>query len=197
MLGTVDVQHAPRGDASYSRREGVRWTRTLRRTRQSLRSTLTRIGTSSRVIDAAERFAPSRPAAAARQLVQATAWLCEAATYLSRTARGLEATTGSIAVEGAAADTSDLNVHWVLTAGLLVEVSRQLDASFARLSPNIVAGVIGRLPAAMVAWSRVAQNGRGEPSVIIIENRAASGALAAARNISRGRAPPFVSTCAF
>ena len=107
MRRTERTQHTPGRGASHSRGGGLRWrkprarqpwTRPLRRTKRSLGSTLTRIDASARVIDAAERFAPSRPIAATRQLLLVALWLSEAATHLGRATRGLQETTESIAV---------------------------------------------------------------------------------------------------
>jgi hypothetical protein len=168
----------------------VRWTRALRRTRRSIRSTLHRVEASARVIGAAERFAPSRPAAAVQQLVVAGFWLAEAAADLDRAARGLRDTTDSIAIDGAAAGAPqrvvDATLHWIVAAGRLVHVSNDLDASFARLSAAIANGVIrnNSLRAPAVATPpRAVQNGN------------VAGGVAGARKISRGRAPPFVSIC--
>lgn len=161
----------------------MRWKGTLRRTHRSIRSTLQRVEASARVIDAAERFAPSRPAAAVQRLVAVAFWLADAADDLKRAARGLEETTFWIAIGGPTADATQQLVDgyglWTAAAGRLVRVSNDLDATYARVIQTVA------------IRPRVAPNGCNEPSAIIIQTRAAGNAVAGARNISRGRAPPL------
>jgi hypothetical protein len=168
----------------------VCWTRTLRLARRSIRSTLQRVEASARVIGAAERFAPSRPAAAVEQLLVVAFRLAEAAADLDRAARALRETTDSIAMGGASAGAPQRIAHvtlrWTVAAERLIQVSNDLDASFARLSAAAENGVVRNellQPPAVATPPRAVQNG------------SVARGVAGARKISRGRAPPFVSIC--
>jgi hypothetical protein len=54
---------------------------------------------SARVIDAAERFAPSRPVAATKKLLLVALWLAEASAHLDRAAHRFEETFDWIAAD--------------------------------------------------------------------------------------------------
>jgi hypothetical protein len=208
MSGAVRMQHAPRRrGASHSRRGGVRWrrpcTRPLRRSRHSIDSTLQRIEASARVIEAAGRFAPSRPIAATRKLLLVALWLAEAAAHLGRAARGFEETFDWIAAgTGSMADAqhlTEVTVRWTDASRRLVEVSNRFDAVFGQLHGAVISGVISpesHTPAfpvqAEASRTIVAHRGDDAP-LFIFEPRAAGRVLAGARSISRGRAPPFLS----
>jgi hypothetical protein len=154
------------------------------------------------VIEAVQRFAPSRPLAATRQLLLVALWLSEAAAHLGRAARGLDETTAWIAVSGGPVGVpqriADATFHWIEASRRLVEVSKRLDATFAQLHGHATRGVI-RLESQPTTDAGPALNRSGcaeSPSPIalfIIEPRPAARVLAGARSISRGRAPPPVS----
>jgi hypothetical protein len=156
------------------------------------------------VIEAAERFAPARPLAATRQLLLVALWLSEAATHLGRAARGLDETTAWIAVTGGPADVPcriiDTTAHWIDAAGQLADVSNRLDASFTRLYGDLTAGVIRLDPRKTTDVGQVVNSSRRAESrfritLRIIRTHACPSAVAGARKVSRGRAPPFFSTC--
>ena len=216
MSRAVRRQHTPRRGASHSRRAGLRWrrpraarqpwTRTLRRARQALGSPLSRIEASARVIEAAARFAPSRPFAATKQILLVALWLSEAVVHLDRAARGLQETTEWIAITGAPADVpqriTDSTFQWIDASRRLLDVSNRLDTTFAQFCGAVTGGVI-RFESPSPAFATdvvtsdaiVARDGNGAPLLFIVEPRAAAAAVAGARKISRGRAPPLLSTC--
>jgi hypothetical protein len=185
----------------------VRWrrpcTRPLRRSRHSIDSTVGRIDASSRVIEAAERFAPSRPIAATKQLLLVALWLAEAAAHLDRAARGFHETFDWIAAgAGSMADAQHLTEvtrRWTDATRRLVEVSNRLDVVFYQLHGAVIGGVIApeslspALAVRAAAPRTIVPHRGSDAPLFIVEPRAAGRVLAGARSISRGRAPPFPS----
>ncbi len=173
------------------------WTRTLRRTRRAIRATIGRVEASARVIDAAERFAPARPVAATRQFVLVSLWLSQAAGHLCRAARGLEETTNSWMYVAGEATTGPQRIaeatgYWIDAAGQLAEVSNRLHASFERLAGAVRCAA---LPVQAVLSRSIPDRNGVDAPCFIPGPRAAASAVAGARKISRGRAPPFRSIC--
>jgi hypothetical protein len=175
----------------------------LRRSRHSIDSTVRRIDASARVINAAGRFAPSRPVAATRQLLLVALWLAEASAHLHRATQGFEETFNRIAAgAGSMADAQglvDVTARWVDASRRLLEVSGRLDLAFAQLHGGVISGVIScqspspALPVQAAAPRATAAHGGNDAPLFIVEPRAAGRMLAGARNIGRGRAPPFLS----
>jgi hypothetical protein len=212
-------------DARNSRRAALRWReiaqeprltwrRPLRRVQRALDSSFRLIDSSRRVIDASERFAAgSSLRTAARQLQRVSEWIDDASEQLGRAVRGLRQTTDSVArapEQGAAAPALLIETarRWVDAAATLAALSDRLEETFARLRAAAERGILivdrpesapqsqPRFTAPRPASRRSCAGDRLTTSSIRRPWPApASRAVDAARRISRGRAPPFGSTC--
>jgi hypothetical protein len=192
------TQHSPGGNASHSRREGLRWRgwrRPLRRARRAIAATLGRVEQAGRVIDAAARFGRQRPLAATDRYVHVAARLAGAGTTLELAARSLSETTDWIALAGVPAGAPELLVEtttlWIAVAARLADTSNRMDAAFGQLLRDVQAGAV--LPEPIVDASRPAEAGRY--TILRTQSTSAARSLAAARKVSRGRAPPSLFAC--
>ena len=186
------MQHIPGGDASQSRRERLRWRawrRPLRRARRAIAATLGRVEQAGRVIEAAARFERQRPLAATDRYVHVAARLAGAGASLHLAARSLSETTDWIALAGVPAGAPELLVEttalWIFVAARLAETSNRMDAAFGQLVRDVQSGAI--LPEPIIDAPRRFE---ASSSILRTQSFSAARALSAAREVSRGRAPP-------
>lgn len=114
-------------------------------------------------------------------------------------------TTGWIAITGATPNAPrrivDATARWTDAASRLITVSNRLDTAFARLHTAVTGGVIriepvpSAFPIQAIVPRPPAAREAGEAPVVIVEPRGEATAVAGAKRISRGRAPPFLPTC--
>jgi hypothetical protein len=180
--------------------------------------TLRLIESSCRAIDACETIAAEHPLRAGRQLDQVSGWLVEASEQLVRGAKALSEANDQVArvpayAGGAPRMLIVATARWIDAATKLATLSNRLDDSSAALVDYVKGGAapldLSELfPKPISAPRRISFIVR-RPSLksLSIENsrifcihvrrqRSARVTVAEApRRISRGRAPPFVSTC--
>jgi hypothetical protein len=192
------MQHAPDGNASHSRTDGLRWRawrRPLRRARRAIASTLGRIEQAGRVIDAAARFQRQRPLAATDRYVHVAARLAGAGATLDLAARSLSETTDWIALAGVPAGAPELLVEttalWIFVAARLAETSNRIDAAFGQLLLDVQSGTV--LPENVERVLNPSGCEAAAPIVRRVENR--SHINDGAVSICRGRAPPSFFFC--
>jgi hypothetical protein len=186
------------------------WTRPFRRTRRAIESTLNLTRTSRRVIEAAERFAAERPLHAASQLALATSLMIRAMAQLECAGASLGKTSDRVAelpelpldapeklfaVTGqwieAAVELQAFSAQFAETTARMLERAKQLAATGQVVITTIPLNAPPRLPR---DWFLYEEN--DAPCIPVRRQRPVRLAIAeAVRRISRGRAPPFVSTC--
>jgi hypothetical protein len=186
------------------------WKRPIRRVERAINSSLRLAEASRRVIDATERFAAGRPfKQTSRQLLRVSVWLTRAGDQLGLAVHGLQETTDAAkrAPERAADAPQRLFVdtaRWIDAAGRVAVLSNRLEEVYASLRALATrpCGILLESPrvdialrSALAAPRRIPS--RGRLSVVPVRRRrhALSGAVDGARKVSRGRAPPSVSTC--
>lgn len=208
----ANARSASRQDASNSRWGSVRsresWKHPIRRVERAINSSLRLAEASRRVIDASERFAAGRPfKQTSRQLLRASAWLARAGDQLGLAVRGLQETTDAAkrAPERAAEAPRRLFVdtaRWIDAAGRVAVLSNRIEEVYTSLRASALRphGILLESPrvalrSALAAPRRAPSRGRLSLVPIRRRHHALSGAVDAARKVSRGRAPPLVSTC--
>jgi hypothetical protein len=211
--GASDSRRASPCLREVARPPRAAWRRPLRRVRRALDASFRLIASSRRVIDASERFAAGSPARSAARLQQVSEWMVDASEQLGRAVRALRDTRDRAALApGQAAEAParlvESTLRWIDAAGTLAALSERLEVTFARLRDTVQRGGVVSGYAKTAADSR-AQSAGGRPtkrpsrasglvSIASIRRRRpapASRAADAARRISRGRAPPLLSTC--
>lgn len=191
------------------------WPRRFRRTRRVIDRSLRLIETSCRVVEAAERFAARRPLRAARQYQRVSDVLDEVTEQLSTALHTLQmgADLGRMRGEGGNAPESlaRATARCVAASEKLLILSSRLDDTFALIMDAIGSGTrldfskliarpIGTAPRVIRLRplpERRLSLGSGCNRVLRQRRRRALRRTFAdaARRISRGRAPPPVSTC--
>ena len=199
MSRLVDVTPARRIGANRSRRPARRssWRAPLRRARRAIRSTVARVETSERVIDATARFAAGRPLETSRRLLLIGEWIAEAGARLQRAIFNVEKAVQAAEErpDQAAAAPALLaltTVQWLDTAAWLELTSARITETSACLplesrqcdaQPLVTTQQPARIRCAPVR----------QAPVVLIRRRWLVTAFAAevAIEISRGRAPPL------
>jgi hypothetical protein len=194
-------------DVSLSRQDGANrsrnvasWRVPLRRARRAIRSTLDRVETCSRVIEATVRFAAGRPLETSRRIRRLSNWIDEAGACLQRASRGVGETVRLAEKEpdraaAAPALLFDTTGRWLDAAERLNEISVRLVETSARLVHDARSrGVVPADAPAQPVPSRPAHF-RHAP-VVLIRRRwlIIAFCVEVARKISRGRAPPSDSS---
>ena len=221
----VRIGAAPGRNANDSRRAGLRscerhhhprsWERPILHTARVIDASLRLIGSSRRIIEACEKMAAEHPVLAAHQLQRVAGLLAKAAELLQSGVDGLNETTNRVALSPAEAGDAPERLiaatrRWVAAAAQLAALSNRFDETFAALidyvnggtAPLDLSEVFGKSgPAPRFITTR--------PSVKVLSiesgrvfcihlRRLRSARLTVAdapRRVSRGRAPPFVSSC--
>jgi hypothetical protein len=179
--------------------------------RRAIDASLRRIEGSCRLIEASERFGGRRPLQAADQLQRASGWLADAATQLQRAQVLLNDTTRCMEsaperAAGAPVPVMKAILHWIDAAGRLTAVSDHLQDTSTRLvaSANTAQPsdfrpvIVPPRPAAARWFLQYCPSRPGDRIQQLLNRRRRSAPVAVAdapRRVSRGRAPPFVSTC--
>jgi hypothetical protein len=217
----VQIEAAPGGNANTSRRAGLRrkgresWHRLFQRGRGNLRSAEGFIGMARQIIDVCETIAVEHPIRAVHDMYRVTGLLVEAADRLARLGECIRETYDRIAEAPAYAGDAPARMiadlqYWIETGTELALLGNRFDKAFAEL---IEYAQSGNAPLDMSELLRrrvhpipvIARH--PSPKVLSIENdrifrihvrrqRPARLAVAEApTRVSRGRAPPLVSTC--
>ena len=179
--------------------------------RRAIDATLRRIDGSCRVIDASERFSERRPVHAMWQLNRVSGWLTDASVQLGRAGFRLQDTNECLACapeEGAGAPARIIGETWRLIEATreLTTVLAHLDAVAARVFQRVLEAhgvdarpVIAAPPTAAARWFLQYCPPQPADRILFLLQRRRRPAPAvptdAPRRVSRGRAPPFVSTC--
>jgi hypothetical protein len=176
------------------------------------------IDSSLRVIEASERFAAQRPVLATRQLQLVVGWLAEAASELECATRGLRSTVDHAALSPELAlDAPRLLVDaakdWMDAALQLAALSDRFDDTFGCLVDSVKSGAIPippeeqtddagdpvttfrLIPVPLLPPDWFGYQRYVTPCIPDRQRSVRVTVVEAARRISRGRAPPFVSTC--
>jgi hypothetical protein len=193
------------------------WKRPFRRTVRAIKSTFRLIDSSLRVIEASERLATGRPVQATRQLQLVVGWLAEAASELECATRGLRSTLDHAALSPELALDAprmlvDAAKDWMDAALQLAALSDRFDDTFGWLVDSVKSGAIPIPPEEQmsddgkpVTTLRLTPARRlpdwfgyqryVTPCIPDRQRSARVTVVEAVRRISRGRAPPSVSTC--
>ena len=194
------------------------WIRPYRRTRRAIDVSLRLIESAGRVIDACDNLAADHPLLVTRQLQRVYGWLDEVNQQLGHGVEGLRATTDHVALAPAyAADAPrlliDATVRWIGAAAKLAALSDRLDGSWDALVAYVKGGKApldlselfrkpGPAPKRICFVVRrpslkfLSCESRRVFCIHVRRQRSARLTVAEApRRISRGRAPPSVSTC--
>jgi hypothetical protein len=191
------------------------WRRLFQRGRQNLRSAEGFIGMARRIIDVCETIAVEHPIKAVHDMYRVTGLLVEAADRLARFGNCIRETYDRIAEAPAyAGDAPERMIadlqRWIETGTKLAMLGNRFDKSFAELieyaqsgnAPLDLSELIKRRVHPVPVLAR-----HPAPRVLSIENdriccihvrrqRSVRVTVAEApRRVSRGRAPPLVSTC--
>jgi len=177
------------------------WKRSHSRVRRAIDSSLRRMGSSERMIEASERFGARRPVETLRQLMRVSEVLRTAGRELERVSRGLPLAPPFLFLETMA--------QLVCATGRLAELSERADQSRAWLVDAVLSGAVPVDPfdPALEAL-RLAAEPQPVPATPLLDlmepdsgfrqffirrRRFVPAALAdAPRRISRGRAPPVL-----
>jgi hypothetical protein len=195
------------------------WRRSLRRTRRAIDSSLRLLDSCQCVIDGSERSAAGRALHTNRQLRHAAGWLTEAVAQLQRAGHGLRDTADAAARSPErAADAPgrliDATARWLDGAARIAALSDRLEDASGRLVDAVKIGVVSidsseqiRDSAEAASASRPIPSRRSLKTLhtyVSCRNHYISVSCQqprrmivaeAAIEISRGRAPPLVSTC--
>jgi hypothetical protein len=186
------------------------WTRPFRRTWRAIEASLRLTQTSRRVIEASERVAAERPLHAAGQLALVSTLVGRAMAQLECAAAGLRKTSDRVAESPelaldapaklmaaavlwarAAVELDLYSAQFVETSARMLERTKELAASGQLVPATIELNAPPRLPR---DWFPFEDD--DTPCIPTRRQRSVPLTLAeAVRRISRGRAPPFVSTC--
>jgi hypothetical protein len=197
------------------RGHGESWRRSFRGAGNAIDSTERRIAICRRIIDDCETILAEHPMLATHKMQRASGLLCEAAERLERSIVCMSATNARIAEAPADANEAPARMiaameRWIEAARQLAMISNRFDEAFAALSDYINSGTapidISELLKRRVHPVPVLAR-HPAPQVLSIENdrifcihlrrqRSVRVTVAEApRRVSRGRAPPLVSTC--
>ena len=208
-------------NAKASRRAGLRlkgreaWRRLFQRGRRNLQSAEGFIGMARQIIDVCETIALEHPIKAVHEMYRVTGLLAEAADRLDRLGKCIRDTYDRIAEAPAYAGDAPARMiadlqSWIETGTKLALLGNRFDKSFAELieyaqsgnAPLDMSELIKRRVHPVPVLAR-----HPAPKVLSVENdhifrihvrrqRPSSLAVAEApKRVSRGRAPPLVSTC--
>ena len=178
--------------------------------RRATGASLRNIDCSLRAIEATSRFAAQRPFYATVKLVRVGRWIARATAQLGRARSRLHDTLESIERAphegwGAPGPMFEATQQWIVAASRLAVTSELLEALMAEVLRYAKEGVVDPRP--VVATPRPAAarwflrycpplpSGRIQ---ILLQRRrrpARTAPADAPRRVSRGRAPPFLSTC--
>jgi hypothetical protein len=199
MTRLVDISLARQVGANRSRRQarGTSWRAPLWRARRAIRSTMARVETSERVIDATARFAAGRPLETSRRLLLLGECIEEAGACLQRAIVDVEKAVRLAEEEPDKASAAPAllaltTLQWFDAAARLDESSARIaKTSACLLSETLQRGAQPLVPTQRPARVRCAPV-RHAP-VVLIRRRWLVTAFAAevAIEISRGRAPPL------
>jgi hypothetical protein len=195
------------------------WTRPLRRLRRAIRSSQGLIDSTRRVIETSEELGAVRPVRTSRDLQRAAAWLADALRRLGRVPEGLREVSDCILLApelagGVPAMLLEATSHWISAASAVDEASDELEQLGEQLLELMKSGAVVperewrsvhyRLRVKVVprvdpirAFLRVRRSSALDriSSIPVRRRRTAPTAVAdAPRTISRGRAPPFLSS---
>jgi hypothetical protein len=169
---------------------GGSWPRTLRQARRALDVSVRRIDSSTRVVGAAQRHAFGPLNETTQRLKRVSLSIIDAGANLQRAALGLLETNQCIALApelaaGAPEQCIELTALWIETAQRLAALSNWMEAMLKLCvtgprTTQIRKPEDGHRPAIPVRRQRLT------PLLTVAE---------APRRISRGRAPPLLSTC--
>ncbi len=191
------------------------WRRLFQRGRQNLRSAEGFIGMARRIIERCETIALEHPIRAVHDMYRVTGLLVEAADRLARFSKCIRETYDRIAEAPAYAGDAPARMiadlqRWIETGTELALLGNRFDKSFAELieyaqsgnAPLDMSELLKRRVHPVPVMAR-----HPSPRVLSIENdriccihvrrqRSVRVTVAEApRRVSRGRAPPLVSTC--
>ncbi|HXA20220.1 MAG TPA: hypothetical protein VN380_24795 [Thermoanaerobaculia bacterium] len=220
-MTSANRRPAPGGNANTSRSAGVRlkgresWRRLFQRGKRNLRSAEGFIGMARQIIDVCETIAAEHPIKAIHDMQRVTGLLVEAADRLDRLGKCICATYDRIAEAPAYAGDAPARMiadlqSWIETGTKLVLLGNRFDKSFAELieyaqsgnAPLDMSELLKRRVHPVPVLAR-----HPAPKVLSIENdrifcihlrrqRSLLVTVAEApKRVSRGRAPPLVSTC--
>ena len=178
--------------------------------RRATKAGLGWIGCSCVVIEEASRNGAHRPFYTTVQLLRASRWLGIAAARLERAGIRLQDTHQSLALapeegQGAPEMVFVATQQWIIATARLLAAQSQFDMLMAEVYPSAKNGVVDPRP--IVAAPRPARMRwflRYCPPLpsnrirILLQRRrrpACTAPADAPRRVSRGRAPPFASTC--
>src|SRR5258708_1000512 len=218
------IRTASETSADHSRRAGVSsagerrelWIRPLLRTRSAIDSSLRLIESSRRIIEDSEESLAEHPLRASRQLEYVRGRLGRAMGQLQRGAKGLNETTNRVALSleyagDAPGRMVEAVTQWAGAINTVAALCDQLDSDFVMLVNYVShAGAcldIDELfksggPAPRLSTRRTLPaalfSERSRVFCIHVRRKRSSRltVVEAPRRIFRGRAPPFVSTCA-
>jgi len=195
------------------------WIRPFRRTRRAIRSSFRLIACACRAIEAVEKFAVERPIRAARHLRIASGLMVEADEQLDCAVRGMRkvldrATESPDVSLDAPGKLVDAGIDWMRATAELTAFSERLDEVSGWLLDSVQSGAIeipieeqtadaGKpvtpfrlIPPRLLPPDWFSYERNDVPSIPARQPRSVRlTAVEAARRITRGRAPPFVSTC--
>jgi hypothetical protein len=216
---TADVRS--RGRAGKQRHGSC--ARALTRSRRDIDATVRLVDRACRMVDDAERAASARPIQASRQFKRVSGSLAHAATLLERAGRGMQDTTAFVVLAPDLAGDApqqlvDTSIRFIDAAVRLAAISDRVhdastglldaaergDAQFDPSELTVKTNAVVAAPRSMVARLFPAQRPRRTTSRSALDSIsrqlcglgfAPATTADAARRVSRGRAPPFVSTC--
>ena len=183
-------------------RERASWRIPLRRARRAVDCALRRVETSGRVIDASLRFTAAPLADTSRRLHRLSEWIGEAADRLERAVRGVHESVERIALAPEHAFDAPLlltetTVRWIDAAGQLDRVSARLTDATALLAANTRTWADVTSAAATPVQTRPAASHDAPASLVRRQPFVAANTADAAKEISRGRAPPPLPSALF
>jgi len=162
------------------------------------------------MIEATSRFAAQRPFYATVRLLRVGRWIARATAQLARAQSRLHDTTESIERAphegwGAPEQVFEATQQWIVAASRLAVTSELLNALMAEVLQYAKEGVVDPRPvvapprpAAARWYLRYCPPPPSNRIRILLQRRrrpACTAPADAPRRVSRGRAPPFVSTC--
>ncbi len=204
-----------RGSDWDRRRE---WTRPFRRTQRAIKTSFELMTCACRAIEAVEKFAVERPIRAARHLGIASDLMTEADEQLDSASRGMRtmldraAEWPDVALD-APGKLVGVTVQWVRATAELAAFSERLDEMSVWLLDSVQSGAIeipleeqtadaGKLvipfrliPPPLLPPDWFAYEYYEVPCIPVRRRSDRLTVVEAARRITRGRAPPFVSAC--
>jgi len=186
------------------------WIRPLRRMRRATKACLGWIDCSCRVLEESSRIGTQRPFATTVQLLRVSRWLAAAAAHLQRAEIRLQDTQQSLALapeegRGAPEMVIAATQQWVAATSRLLAAQDRLEVLMAEVLRSAQEGAVDprpvlptRRPAAARWFLRYCPLPPSNRIRILLQRRrrpACTAPADAPRRVSRGRAPPFVSTC--